>query len=109
MRYKIVQANDPDRLSEQVAGLLNTGWRLHGGLLMTPTSSLYTQALVNEQDAPAEIEVLKIKAVRVIQDALKLAVALNPQQQQSLNEANQLLSEFAERVSRSAEIELDKE
>jgi len=42
MRYRIVQANDPERLCEQVEELLNIGWKLHGGLNELDFESLHT-------------------------------------------------------------------
>ena len=60
MRYMIVARHTPDRLSEDVEELLNTGWKLHGDLILTShseppdetgwsqTSTIYLQAVIND-------------------------------------------------------------
>ena len=62
MRYMIVARRTPERLSEDVEELLNTGWKLHGDLILTsqseppdesgwsPTRTVYLQAVINDQD-----------------------------------------------------------
>jgi hypothetical protein len=91
MRYRIVQANDPERLSEQVEELLNDGWKLHGGLLMTSTSSLYTQALLHEHEPPTE-------AQRELAELLNISVdELPPTTAETSAELDQLFSSWRER------------
>lgn len=109
MRYKIVQANEPERLSEQVEELLNTGWQLHGGLLMTPTSSLYTQALVSEQGTLTKTVSLTSEDLGVIRRALKHDPPLNSQQGADRQRANQILSDLEGDSSGSEDTERDKD
>jgi hypothetical protein len=58
----IVARHTPERLSEDVEELLNSGWRLHGNLILTShseppdesgwsrTRTIYLQAILNDQD-----------------------------------------------------------
>ena len=56
MRYIIVDHSDARDLSNLVEELLNRGWKLHGGLVVSGEGNTrrFAQALTNEQDSEDE-------------------------------------------------------
>jgi len=106
MRYILVEAPDPDKLTTTVQRLLDEGWELYGDPMFagfTSRQPAYAQALTNENDpqsATPPTELLDSREVlRVLQSALSNTVTLNTEQQQNRERANQILSKLAERVA----------